>query len=275
MKYKTVGPQSAELLAALQREGLDFFRLPDALRLLGDRNEATVRNLLGQMTKRGLFLRLRDGLFHLIPYDRDPAAYFPDWHLTAHHLAGNTPYYIGYYSALVLHDLTTQPALSEQVVVGKPVRPGQQLIQGVPFRFIYHNAAHFFGFSQKWVQGIYRVQCSDLEKTMIDCAFNPSLAGGVVELSKALWKSKQQLDGAKLLEYGTRFGTDAVNRRLGFLLENLGILPETVENLQKSVPKNATFVLLDNGLPKSGKSVSRWGIVQNTDLSDIKNILFN
>ncbi len=254
---------------------MEFFRLSDALPVLGGRNEATVRNLLGQMTKRGLLMRLRDGLFHIIPYDRDPASYFPDWHLTAHHLAGNTPYYIGYYSALVLHDLTTQPALSEQVVVGKPVRPGKILVQGVPFRFIYHNPAHFFGFSQKWVQGIYRVQCSDLEKTMVDCAFNPVLSGGAVELSKALRKSKQQLNTAKLLEYCGRFATGAVNRRLGFLLENLQILPETVENLQKSIPKNATYVPLDNGLPKSGKTVSRWGILQNADLASIQNALFN
>lgn len=275
MKYKTIGSQSAELLAALQQEGSEFFRLSDALRVFGNRNEASLRNLLGQMTGRGLLMRLRDGLFHIIPYDRDPAAYFPDWHLVAHHLVGETPYYIGYYSALVLHDLTTQPALSEQVVVGKPIRPGQQEIHGISFRFIYHNPAHFFGFSKKWVQGIYRVQCSDLEKTMIDCAFNPALGGGVVELSKALWKSKEQLNGAKLLDYCERFSTDAVSRRLGFLLENLDILPEISQDLQKSIPKNATFVRLDNGLPKSGKTVSRWGIIQNTDLTDIQNILFN
>jgi hypothetical protein len=38
-----------------------------------------------------------------------------DWHLIAEHLVNNAKHYIGYYSALQIHNLITQPSLKEQI----------------------------------------------------------------------------------------------------------------------------------------------------------------
>lgn len=100
-------------------------------------------------------------------------------------------YYIGYYSALQLHQLITQPSLKEQVVVAKQLT----------FQFIYHNPTHFFGYKNMWVDNFNKVPCSDLEKTIIDCLFEPAYAGGIVEIAKALHKSKTELQYDKLLTY--------------------------------------------------------------------------
>ena len=178
---KTIGNTSAILLTELHQKGWDFFDLQQVSTILSDNNAAAIRRLLSDMVRRGLLMRLRDGIYHIVPYDRDPTTYFPDWNLAAHYLAGKTPYYIGYYSALVLHDLTTQPSLVEQVVVSKPIRPNEQIVNGVTFRFILHNEQHFFGTTQKWIQGVYKINCADLEKTWIDCAFKPDYAGGIIE----------------------------------------------------------------------------------------------
>lgn len=271
---KTIGNTSAILLTELHQKGWDFFDLQQVSTILSDNNAAAIRRLLSDMVRRGLLMRLRDGIYHIVPYDRDPTTYFPDWNLAAHYLAGETPYYIGYYSALVLHDLTTQPSLVEQVVVSKPIRPNEQIVNGVTFRFILHNEQHFFGTTQEWIQGVYKINCADLEKTWIDCAFKPDYAGGIIELGKALFKSKDSVNPVRLLDYAERFGSDAVIRRLGFLLETLDILPELAQNLHQKIKKTATYVVLDTALPKTGRSQSRWGIIQNIDLETIQSANF-
>ncbi len=272
---KVVNKISAILLQELYREGLEFFDIKAAAQIIGNRNEASIRRILSDMVKHGLIMRLRDGLYTIIPYHCEPETFFPNWHIVAHYLAGDTPYYIGYYSALTLHDLTVQPSLSEQIVVSLPIRPTTQLIKDIPFQFITHNTLHFFGISKKWVeQGTFRIQCSDLEKTLIDCAFKPDYAGGVSQLSHALYKSKSVLNPQTLLDYTQRFGSDAVVRRLGFLLEALDILPELARALKEQIHKSTSYVALDTALPKTGQMYSRWGIVQNLDLATIQSVNF-
>lgn len=272
---KVINKTSAILLQKLYREGLEFFDLKAVAQILDDRNEASLRRVLSDMVKHGLIMRLRDGLYTIIPYHFEPDTYFPNWHIVAHYLAGDTPYYIGYYSALTLHDLTVQPSLTEQIVVSQPIRPTTQLVKDIPFQFITHNTPHFFGISKKWIeQGTFRIQCSDLEKTLIDCAFKPDYAGGVSQLSYALYKSRDILNPEKMLDYTRRFGSDAVIRRLGFLLEALDILPELARALKEQINKSTSYVVLDTALPKTGQMYSRWGIVQNLDLFTIQSVNF-
>ena len=78
----------------------------------------------------------------------------------------------------------------------------------------------------------------------------------------------------KILEYTQRFGSDAVVRRLGFLLEALDILPELARALKEQINKTTSYVALDTALPKTGQMHSRWGIVQNLDLNTIHSVNF-
>ena len=273
---KVINKTSAILLQGLYREGLEFFDLHAAAQILGESNDARLRRLLSEMVSHGLIMRLRDGLYTIIPYHSEPESYFPNWHIVAHYLVNDTPYYIGYYSALTLHDLTIQPSLWEQIVVSKPIRPTTQIIKNIPFKFITHNPSHFFGNTKKWIeQGTFRIQCSDLEKTLIDCAFKPDYAGGISQLSHALYKSRGIINPEKILDYTHRFGSDAVVRRIGFLLEALDILPELSRALKEQISQSSAYVALDTALPKSGQMYSRWGIIQNLDLETIQSIQFS
>ncbi|MDZ7878629.1 MAG: transcriptional regulator [Saprospiraceae bacterium] len=272
---KVINKTSATLLHGLYHNGLEFFDIKAAAQILNDRKDVSLRRVLSDMVKNGLLMRLQDGFYTIIPYHNEPETYFPNWHIVAHHLAGETPYYIGYYSALALYDLTVQPSLREQIVVAKPIRPTTHFVKDILFQFITHNEPHFFGVSKKWVEdGTFRIHCSDLEKTLIDCAFKPDYAGGVSQLSHALYKSRAVLNPEKMLDYTQRFGSDAVVRRLGFLLEALDILPELARALNEQTPKPTSYVALETALPKKGQMYSRWGIVQNIDLSTIQSVNF-
>jgi predicted transcriptional regulator of viral defense system len=267
MKHKLISTESNRLLSYFNDRNQLSFRYAEAFNALPKAGESAVKELLSDMTRRGLLMRLKEGAYYIIPYEADSASFMPDWHLIAEPLAGDVEHYIGYYSALQIHNVITQPSLKEQIVVSQQVRPSTLKVKGIPFQFIYHNEKHFFGSKKIWIDNFNKVQCSDLEKTFIDCLFKPDYAGGIVEIARALYQSQDKLKYDVLYAYAVRFKSQAVIKRLGFLLEELGIQNKIIPELQKI--KTASYVLLDTKLPKSGKLLSRWNIQQNVETDTI------
>jgi len=272
MKSKNISKQSGELLLYFNRKNISCFDYSLAYKALPNSKSGAIRELLSDMTKRGLLMRLKDGVYFIIPYEADAEHFFPDWHLIAEHLVNNANHYIGYYSALQIHNLITQPSLKEQIVVSKQLRPSKIKIKEIPFQFIYHNEKHFFGAKKLWIDNFNKVLCSDLEKTFIDCLFKPNYAGGIVEIAKAIYVSKDKIQYETLLQYAIKFGSQAVIKRLGFLLETLDIDTNIVSELHNL--KTTSYVLLDTELPKTGKFITRWNIQQNMETDTIKSAIY-
>jgi predicted transcriptional regulator of viral defense system len=233
-------------------------------------SEIHIRLLLKRMTETGLLMHVCEGTYYIIPYEQDAQTFMPDWHLLAEPLTGGE-HYIGYYSALQIHNLITQPSLKEQIVINKRIKPSEKIIKGVKFQFIYHNPKHFFGYKKTWIDSFNKVWCSDLEKTIIDCLYKPDYACGIVEIAKAIYMSKDMINYNQLLNYAVMFGSQAVIKRLGYLLELLSIQTSIIVELW-GLRTNAITVL-DTEAPKQGKILSRWSIQQNVDIETIKNAM--
>lgn len=272
MNNKYISTQSNELLSWFNGKDQHCFNYVEAFKALPKSKKSAVRELLSDMTKRGLLMRLKESVYYIIPYEQNAESFMPDWHLIAEHIVNNAGQYIGYYSALQIHNLIIQPSLKEQIVVSKQIRPSTIKIKKVSFQFIYHNENHFFGAKKTWIDNFHKVQCSDLEKTIIDCLFKPDYAGGIVEIARAIHISKNKIEYDKLLEYTKKFKSQAVIKRLGFLLELLEINNNIIDELLKV--KTASYVLLDTELPKSGKMISRWSIQQNIETETIKSAIY-
>ncbi len=272
MKNKYISTQSNELLSYFNGQNMNCFDNSLASKALPNSKPSTVRELLSDMTKRGILMRLKDGVYYIIPYEQNAETFMPDWHLIAEHLVNDAKHYIGYYSALQIHSLITQPSLKEQIVVSKQIRPSEIKIKDVPFQFIYHNEKHFFGSKKIWIDSFNKVMCSDLEKTFIDCLFKPDYAGGIVEVARAIYTSKDKIKYDTLLEYAKKFDSQAVIKRLGFLLEILEINTKVIQELQQMI--TSSYVLLDTELPKTGKRISRWSIQQNLESETIKSAIY-
>lgn len=273
MKAKFISTQSGELLAYFNERNEPCFGYNEAFKALPGSKEGAIRELLSDMTRRGLLMRLKDGLFYIIPYEEDAESFVPNWHLIAGYLvSGAAAHYIGYYSALEIHNLITQPSLKEQIVVSKQMRPSEIKIKNVRFQFVYHNEKHFFGAKKIWIDSFNKVSCSDLEKTFIDCLFKPEYAGGIVETAKAIYAARDRIKWDKMLDYAIKFDSQAVVKRLGFLLETLGINHEITGELQKI--KTPSYVALDTELPKTGKRISRWSVQQNLETETIKSAIY-
>jgi predicted transcriptional regulator of viral defense system len=102
--------------------------------------------------------------------------------------------------------------------------------------------------------------------------FKPDYAGGIVEVAKAIYLSKDKIKYDTLFEYVIKFDSQAVIKRLGFLLEALGIKTYIIQELQKI--KTATYVVLDTELPKTGRRISRWSIQQNLEMETIQSAIY-
>ncbi len=80
---KYISYRSSELLNLLNEKDQSFFTLKEAITIMNSSEPVAVRKLLADITKRGLILRIKDGLYNVIPYEKNSTEYFPNWHLTA------------------------------------------------------------------------------------------------------------------------------------------------------------------------------------------------
>jgi len=273
IKNKNISFQANALLDKLIEEKRLCFSIDMAYKILSNSSTDAVKRLLCDMTKRGLLMRVKEGLYYIIPYEQDPQTFMPDWHLLSQYLVGDAGYYIGYFSAMQIHSLTTQPILKEQIVVYKQIKPSTLFVKEIPFQFIYHNGKHFFGNKKIWIDSFNRIQCSDLEKTIIDCLFKPEYAGGITGIAKAVYKIKEKIDYQKILQYAKQFDSQAVIKRLGFLLELLEIKHFVIDELQRL--RTNSVVLLEPSYPVNGKTISRWAIQQNIDTVSILSPIYS
>jgi predicted transcriptional regulator of viral defense system len=270
IKHKNISATSSKILRVFIEKGENWFTLADAYTCFQEMTENRIRVQIKRMTDEGLLMRVRDGVYYIIPYEQDTKSFLPDWHLLAAPLTGQD-YYIGYYSALQIHNLITQPSLKEQIVMNNQIKPSETELKGVKFQFIYHNDKHFFGYKKIWIDNFNRVFCSDLEKTLIDCLYKPDYAGGIVEIAKAIFMSKDKINYENLLKHTLNFDSQSVIKRLGYLLELLKIETSIIEILQNK--RSASISLLDTEAPKQGKVLSRWNICQNVDIETIKSAI--
>lgn len=261
---KHISYRSSELLSALNKFDSKFFTLNRAMKILSSSEPDAVRRLLSDMTKRGLILRIKDGLYNVIPFEIDKEKYFPNWHLTAEAMAHPRKFYVGFSSAFEVHGLLTQPSLCEFVVSEKQIVPKIQFVKNIKFEFVTFNSNKFFGYEKFWIDDFHKVSCSDIEKTIIDLLYKPNYSGGFTEILKAIYKSRNKIYPDKLLEYLEKYNTQVVYKRLGFLLQHMDLFTDLRNELQERITNS--FALLDPSLPKIGRHNSEWKVLDNVDI---------
>jgi predicted transcriptional regulator of viral defense system len=269
---KHISYRSSELLSSLNNGEKQFFTINDAINFLPSSSYSTIRKLLSEMAIRGLILRISKGLYKVIPYEKNSEEYFPNWHLVAEAIVQSNLYYIGFYTALDIHGLITQPSLVEQIVTENQIVPKYRVIKNVKFEFITLKENRFFGYEKTWIDDFNKIYCSDLEKTLIDCLYKPNSANGITEIIKAIYESRGKLNISKMSEYLKKFDAQVVYKRLGFLLQHLDLFQELRKEIQSKL--TGSYTLLDPSLPKNGKHHSQWSIIDNTGIdSSLKSIL--
>jgi predicted transcriptional regulator of viral defense system len=266
---KTVGRQTAGLLAGLYDRPQSTFTLADAQEITG-LSSHLASSLLHKAVRRGLVSRLKPGVFVIIPPELGSASeYAGDPFLTAKRLAGGAPCFISHASAMEIHRMVTQPQLAVFASSSKRLR--SRIVQGTQFRFVYVQRERYFGTMKHWATRQESVEISDLERTVIDGLRQPEYCGGITEVAKGLWMRHEDMQAKNLVDYALRMVTGAVVRRLGYLLELYAIAPESeLARLRDALTE--TYAPLDPMLPEEGTHMRRWRLQLNITPQELESV---
>jgi predicted transcriptional regulator of viral defense system len=238
------------------------FSLAFARQVLGHTKDDPTPQFLERLQSKGWIRRIRRGRFAVVPLssgeDRSPQLHE---FVVAMELV--SPAVIAYWSALNHHGMTEQLPRTVFVATDHPVRRQSGDVLGVTYKIVSLKPAKIFGVTKDWINET-PFSVTDREKTIIDGLDLPQYVGGVSEISKALKASWKDLDEKRLKSYAAKIGNSAVAKRLGFIMETLGL--GDVEALRTKVPLAPGFSALDPTMPKRGKYNRRWGLLVNTEI---------
>lgn len=264
---RTLGQTEAKFLADLASEDKQVFTTEDARIVAGTSNHA-VDLLIAKLLAKKWLIRLNRGTYLIVPLSAgEEAEYSENWFVVAKHLIEPADYYLSHFSALEIHEMTTNPVLT--VYISTPVRRIEKKIAGATYRFVTAKPADMWGSEEAWVTASQKVCVSSLERTILDCLDRPDLSGGVIEVARGLWAKRNEIDFEKLADYAKRLGKKSVAKRLGFLFTvfELGT-PELIADLKELV--SASYTLLDPTLPDEGRYLRRWRVRANIDPEEIR-----
>jgi predicted transcriptional regulator of viral defense system len=267
VRKPALGPNSADLLVRLSSAHKNVFSIEDAQAITGWGYERTA-DLLRKLSRKRWLVRLVPGKYLIIPLEAGLEG-FPtaDRYVIAREVLGSVPYYISHYSAMELHEMTTQPVKTVFVTVCR--RRRSRTIAAIEYRFVYASPRSFWGWEETWATPEEQVRVSDLEKTLLDGAVRPDLCGGVAELARGLWLRRDHLDDHRLVEYAKRLGHKAASRRIGCLLQMFGLgEPETVHALRDF--GKGGYDSLDPTLPDEGPHDPEWRLRINLDPKELR-----
>jgi predicted transcriptional regulator of viral defense system len=269
---KTLGPKTSLLFTKLHDQDRLVFDLNTAAKLM-EVDRAHAVGILHAAAKRGLVTPIRRGLYNLVPFEMGSV----DFHLTnryaivAASMEGK-PYYLSHVSALDLHGLVTQPSFD--VYVSTPHRLPTKNLGGAIVHFVTTRNSRFFGFAPHDLGNNHQVFVSDLERALIDGFARSDYCGGMVEVAKAIFMAKSRVNFDKLIDYAHRMKIASIIRRLGFVLETLGLADEAlIARLKMGLP--AGTVKLDQELPTTGERNAKWGLRLNVSAEEIQKAVSN
>lgn len=262
---RTLGEIGSNLLTDLTRQGKRIFTFEDATKSYSASNSG-LRELLSTLVERGWLRRIERGKYLILPFEAGPEGEWTEHEfIIASYLI--KPYYIGFRSALNYYGYTEQVSRTVFIVSTRRKSKPALEISGVTYRFVHIPERKYFGTVKVFLDG-YSVNISDREKTIVDCLDRLEYCGGVLEVAKALWYGRDELDIMKIAEYARKNGNRAVTQRLGYLLETLGFgTDESIAQIRKST--SDSFASLDTLAPPKGRWISRWKVLANVSENEL------
>ena len=255
-----LGPRERLFLTSVASEGKRIINFEEALPYWSSAHQT--RKALSRLENKGWLQRLERGLYLLIPLEAGPGGNWSEDPLViATQLVPEGA--AAYWSALHYWNLTEQ--VPRTIFVQNVTRrfSARSEILGVRYQFVTIKQERFFGILTQTSNGLtFRI--TDREKTIVDSLARPELCGGMLLVAKAL-RSTGEVDWNRLNTYLERFGSGAVYKRLGYLIERLGIdIPNGGQMLAEWRGKLTQGIAwLEPGGNPNGPVKIRWGIRVN------------
>ncbi|MFP3952396.1 MAG: type IV toxin-antitoxin system AbiEi family antitoxin [Candidatus Bathyarchaeia archaeon] len=250
----------ATLLSSLSSRGRNIFTLDDVMDSL-DVSYDYAKVIVNRLVKKSWVIQLARGKYLIVPLEAGVRGQYSEHgFVVASHLV--EPYYVGYLSALNHHGLTE--LVPNTIYVATTKRRRDRTILYRRFHFVTIREEKMFGAMEVSISGSV-VRISDPEKTIVDCLDHPEYCNGVEEVAESIFFEHGELDIERILGYAEKIGNRTVIKRLGYVLEKLGI--EEYDELFRGIQLSKGYPKLDPTQPEEGAYNTEWGLQINTDIN--------
>jgi predicted transcriptional regulator of viral defense system len=262
-QYAGISGRGRAELAQVLASGRRFITPADVVGALGT-DADTAAKKLAHWAEDGWLRRVRRGLYIGVPVDAtNPAAWSEDALLVAAEV-WSPCYFTGWTAA-------NHWALTEQVFRTTVLKTSQR-VRASSVRLLDHDytISHVsgdsltWGLKTEWRENI-RLRFADPARTVVDILDTPRLGGGIRHGAEVLMAYLDEQDPARLVRYGDRLGNRAIFKRLGYLIETLGLdLPDLVRECQERISSGISA--LDPDGPDGGRRAGHWGLRVNVNV---------
>jgi len=226
------------------------------------RSEFTSNNLLARHSVSARLIRVRRGLYAVVPRGVDPDKASVDPYLLASRLTDDAV--VAYHAALQFHGKTYSVWRRFHYLTGKRTRPFS--FRGMEFVPVQVPSA--VRSLPQWGGGTIEVphaggqaRVSTLERTLVDVLDKPEKCGGWEEIWRSLGMV-EFFDLDAVIAYAMAFGSSLTIARVGFFLEQqreaLMVNDNHLSALRAQAPKQPRYL---DGTRTSGRLVPRWNLI--------------
>ena len=252
-----LGPKENKLIMTLEKDEKTVFTIADAKAIL-DSPGSSVKKVIYRLKAKNRITEIERGKYLLSPARSGIEGY---WSEHAYKIvpALINDYYVSYWSALNYWGMTDQ--IPRITYVATPKVKKEIETNGLLIKFITVNSKKFYGYTKE-TMGDTKFNIATKEKTIIDCLDRLEYSGGIIEVAKGLWFARERLNFDDLINNALKYPNKAVQRRLGFLLDNLEL--STKVDRKKWSEKFVGYRWLDHSARKKTIRYDKtWGLMIN------------
>ncbi len=166
------------------------------------------------------------------------------------------PSYISFLSAFYYHKRTTQ--IPKEITIVSTQSKKSILYQGYNIKFVKFQPDKVLGYDRN-ING-YVWYLGSIEKSIVDSLYLPENCS----ISDTALAIKKGINKEKLIEYGLKMSSIVTLKRIGYLLESIGI--DVYDILKTHL--NAKYDPLDPLLPKKGDRDKKWKLIINMEVEN-------
>lgn len=235
--FSGLGAKEAEFVARLTYEKKTILSAADIAGLLPPgykyRNQ-----LVYTLKQKKILTPIKRGFYVFTPLEALPTGLRVNEFLIPPLFFPWKDYYIGYSTMFNYYGFTDQ--LFQTVYVLNTSMFRERTICGASFKFLKVSKDRMYGIETIQVDGT-DVKVSSKERTLVDLVYFNRPVGGVERAIEILTRivREKRCDVAKLVEYASLFPNVTVRKRIGIVLEWLGIDKTILAPLAESVKRTA------------------------------------
>ena len=256
--YNILGPIETNIVARLtyEKKAIVTAKEMDQMFTLSPEDR---KQIVFRLKKKKILTPIKPGVYVFSPLEAGPEGMGIDELLIPPLFFPKKNYYVGYSTMFNYYGFTEQ--LFQTVYVLNTTKRTEKVICGLSYKFIKILENRMYGIEKIKVKD-EEVNISSKERTLIDLIYFNKPVGGIIGASKIFKEivNNNKCDTKKLTKYAVCFPHIKTRKRIGLILDDVGISENILKPLVKSIEKTSVSSLSGS---RKGTLNKKWRIIIN------------